>query len=139
MALISSGLVLFGFVRFSDQAKEIASLSLERSDPMMEQVRKYLPKTQLFFSRHGMYAAHLGLRMPPEIALLPAKRLWSGQITEERIAQVLVEQKPEQLLLTLTSGQPLAVFRPLLTESYTEVYREDRKALYVLKEIASGK
>lgn len=139
LALISSGLVLFGFVRFSDQAKEIASLSVERSDPMMEQVRKYLPKTHLFFSRHGMYAAHLGLRMPPEIALLPAKRLWSGQITEERIAQVLVEQKPEQLVLTLTSGQPLAVFRPLLTESYTEVYREDRKALYVLKEIASGK
>ncbi|MBU6401794.1 MAG: hypothetical protein KGS61_15865, partial [Verrucomicrobia bacterium] len=40
-----------------------------------------------------------GLPVPPELAVIPSKRIWSGQITGAEVRQCLERYRPELILL----------------------------------------
>ncbi len=41
-----------------------------------------------------------GLEVPPELAVIPAKRCWSGQISPDGVTEVLERYRPELLPLS---------------------------------------
>jgi hypothetical protein len=97
-------------------------------------MRRHAGRTHWVYTRETIYPFHAGLPVLPELAVLPTKRFWSGQITDEQIWTTVMRYWPEQLLLTdadLTSGA-----RQFIESGYNLVYRERALALYVRKDLA---
>jgi hypothetical protein len=51
------------------------------------------------FTNERSAAFWAGLAIPPELAVLPSKRIWSGQITKEEILRCLEKHRPELILI----------------------------------------
>ena len=66
--------------------------------------------------------------MPPPLAVVPLKRLWTGDMTNARIAAEMSRFKPEVILLrNHTSEEP---FQELLDANYRMIYQDDKLRLY---------
>ena len=76
-------------------------------------------------------AFHARLPAPPELAVVVAKRFWSGQISSEPILATCERYRPEQLLLSnrlLGSG-----WKKFLEAGYTLACADQTSLLYVAK------
>jgi hypothetical protein len=82
-----------------------------------------------------MYAFHAGLSVTPELAIMPAKRRWSGVITEKQIVDILRTRLPGELLLELEISPDM---EQLVRDEYRFVYEESGCRLYVRKGRTSG-
>ncbi|MDA1276778.1 MAG: hypothetical protein O2960_22400, partial [Verrucomicrobia bacterium] len=85
--------------RFSRGIAQISYADDARQNPIVRQLREYRWQTKWVFTDRVIYAFHGGLPVPPELAVIPAKRIWSGQITPEEIVAKLKEYRPEQIVL----------------------------------------
>ena len=72
--------------------------------------------------------------MPPDLAVVPLKRLWAGDMTNARIAAEMTEIKPEIILLKSTTTD--TPFNDLLASEYRPVYEDGEHRLYVRKAVA---
>ncbi len=63
-------------------------------------MKHYAPNTKWVYTRSTMYPFHAGLLVIPELAVLPGKRFWSGQISEQQVWETVERYLPEQLLLS---------------------------------------
>jgi len=75
----------------------VASPALE--DRNVIWLTAHAAQTHWVFTDRVIYAFWAGLPVPPELAVIPSKRIWSGQITEEKIVECLERYQPEQILL----------------------------------------
>ncbi len=55
---------------------------------------------QYMFTRNGTYAFVTGNLLYPDLAVLPSKRFWSGNITHEELLVSLRERKPKLLVIS---------------------------------------
>jgi len=76
-------------------------------------------------------AFHARLPAPPELAVVVAKRFWSGQISSEAILATCDRYRPEQILLSnrLVSGD----WKKFLDAGYTLACADQTSLLYVAK------
>ncbi len=79
-------------------------LRLSAAVPAMEnqnvaELRKNAAQTHWVFTDRVVYAFWAGLPVPPELAVIPSKRIWSGQISKAQIVECLERYRPEQILL----------------------------------------
>jgi len=72
--------------------------------------------------------------MPPDLAVVPLKRLWAGEMTSERILSEIRESCPGLILLGGGNGELL--LHGLLVENYRLVYRDTEHRLFAHKSIA---
>ena len=72
--------------------------------------------------------------MPPGLAVLPLKRLWSGDMTNARVAEELRTIKPEVILLRNDARE--VPFQELIDAEYRVVYQEAEHRLYTTKTLA---
>ena len=100
---------------------------------LVAEMRQYAKHTRLVFTEETIYPFHAGLVVIPDLAVLPAKRYWSGQITKEQIWITVKRRRPEQLLLPSGPLSPLA--KEFVEAGYVLVYREDGHALYVARSL----
>jgi len=71
--------------------------------------------------------------VPPKLGILPLKRLWSGDMTNEKIAAESWATKPGVILLANnTRAHP---FDDLLMAEYRLVYEDSQHRLYALKAV----
>jgi hypothetical protein len=77
------------------------------------------------------HAFHARVPVPPELAVVVAKRFWSGQISSEAILAACKHYRPEQVLLSnrLASGD----WKQFLDAGYTLVCADKTSLLYVAK------
>jgi 4-amino-4-deoxy-L-arabinose transferase-like glycosyltransferase len=68
-------------------------------DPYVVELRKHAGQTYWVFTDRVIYAFWAGLPVPPEVAVVPAKRIWSGQIRESDVLACLKRYRTDQLLL----------------------------------------
>jgi hypothetical protein len=68
-------------------------------DPMVMELRKDAGRTRWVFADRVIYAFWAGVPVPPELAVIPHKRIWSGQLTEVELLKCLERYRPEQMLL----------------------------------------
>ncbi len=92
-------------------------------DPLVIEFRKRAAATHWVFTDRVIYAFWAGVPVPPELAVIPSKRVWSGQISESEIVQCLERYRPEQILSL--SG---ATDRPRLSDYIGANYQPDTDA-----------
>jgi hypothetical protein len=135
-------LVVIGGGRLILEVHEIQNQKWVEDSALVRKLREYGKRTNWIYTRSTIYAFHAGLLVPPEVAVLPAKRFWSGQITDQQILAVLNRYHPEQLLL---SNSPHVSFNAkslndswneLISKQYTLVFEDGINYLYVAKALA---
>jgi 4-amino-4-deoxy-L-arabinose transferase-like glycosyltransferase len=135
-ALLVLTLAAVGSARFIREVARIRALPLAERSLLVSKMKQYAPGTKWVYTRSTIYAFHAGLLIIPELAVLPMKRFWSGQITQHQIFDILKHRAPEQLLLS-KSLLPHDQERFLAAE-FTLVYEDDDHFLYVAKALAGS-
>jgi len=72
--------------------------------------------------------------MPPDLAVIVLKRLWSGEMTNAKIAAEMREIQPGIVLLR-NDSRPVP-FHDLIRAQYQLVYKDQEHLLYVHRSIA---
>jgi hypothetical protein len=103
------------------------------NSPVLSQLKLYKPFTQYLFTVEQVYSYHAGIPLPPHLAEISLKRLWSGDMTNEKIAAELTEVKPGMILVANKSYE--LPYQNLLQAEYRMVYQDNDYQLYVLKSV----
>jgi len=121
----------YGGERFWCAMQRIRLLPRVATDPLVAKMREYAPVTRWAYARDTIYPFHARVLVIPELAVLPLKRFWSGQITEEGIWETVRRYRPEQMLLgTEPISEP---FKEFVESGYRLVYQDAQRSLYVAK------
>jgi hypothetical protein len=107
------------------------------SSLVFTQINRFKPDTKLFFASDPIYSFHAGIPMPPDLAVVMLKRLWSGDMTNPKIAAEMSEIQPGMVLLR-NDSRPVP-FQALIRAQYNLVYEDQRLLLYVHKSILRNK
>jgi hypothetical protein len=136
--LAASGLI--ALVMFCGGSRLLNTLGHVEDFPRMEdnaliaKMKEYAGRTKWVFTRGSIYPFHAGLMVIPELAVIPAKRIWSGRLTDEKILAVLKRYQPEQVLLEKVTVTPAT--EDYVYAGYVPVYEDETFRLYVAKSLA---
>jgi hypothetical protein len=68
-------------------------------DSAVAALKKHVGRVRWIFTNDRFAAFWVGLAIPPELAVIPSKRIWSGQITGAEVVRCLEKYKPELVLI----------------------------------------
>lgn len=100
----------------------------------VERILTYKNQTHWLFTDIAMYSFYSQINLPPEIAVLPAKRLISGNLNQTDLLEVLNKYQPEQILI---ERFPIILdqIKPYLETNYQKIYEDDLTKHYILKSL----
>jgi hypothetical protein len=104
------------------------------STPVIAQMKRFKPFTQWVYADKLIYSYHSGIPMVPSLAVVPIKRMWSGELTNAKMIEELRKYKPG-LILLMNDGREVP-FKDLLQADYQLVYMDKDNRLYAEKTIA---
>jgi hypothetical protein len=105
-----------------------------QSTPVIAQLQRFRPYVQWLYTDKLVYSFHSGIPVVPTLAVMPIKRLWSGELDNARIRQELEHYKPEVTVL-LNDGRDVP-FKDFLDAQYQMAYMDSENRMYVLRIIA---
>lgn len=82
-----------------NEVRRVRATPPASEDQDVKILRKHAAGTQWVFTTRRIAAFWAGIPIPPELAVIPSKRVWSGQITREEILERLETYQPEVILL----------------------------------------
>jgi len=129
------GLLMAGWMssRVYLQISKIRSSPQIYSSLVLKEIERYKPFTKFIYTDEPAYSFHAGIPMPPALAVITLKRLWSGDMTNARLVEELRLSKPGVLLLkNQTTELP---FSDWMNTEYRLVYQDEKHNLYVHKSI----
>lgn len=95
----------------------------------VNRMKEFSGMTKWVYTPGSIYPFLANLPLIPELAELPFKRFWSGEINENEILKIVKRYQPEQLLL---SNETLAPnWSRFIENSYTLVYVDSEVRLYL--------
>ncbi|MHB8522301.1 MAG: hypothetical protein ACYDH9_16295 [Limisphaerales bacterium] len=100
----------------------------------LKEIGRLKPLAKWMYSDEPVYSFHAGIPMPPDLAVVPLKRLWAGSMTNERITSEMRQIKPEIILLR--NGARDLPFQDLIDAEYRLVYQDSDHRLYTTKSLA---
>jgi hypothetical protein len=103
------------------------------SSLVLKEIEPLKPFTTFMFTDQPVYSFYTGIPLPPSLAVLSLKRLWSGQMTNERLLAELETTKPGIILLGNATHQ--TPYYSLLQGEYRLIYEDDTVRLYALKSV----
>lgn len=129
---------LLGAVAWMGTRSYLQVMSMRQSprlfnSPVLAQLQHYKPFTQYLFTGEEVYSFHAGIPLPPHLAEISLKRLWSGDMTNEKIAAELAAVKPGLILVPNQSNE--LPYQDLLQAEYRMVYQDNEHQLYALKSV----
>jgi hypothetical protein len=98
------------------------------SDMVIPEMARFKPFAQWMYSDEPIYSFHAGIPFPPNLAVIMYKRLWSGDMTNEKLTAELGTVKPG--LILLKQGTQVMPFQDLLEREYRLVYFDSAHRLY---------
>jgi hypothetical protein len=119
--------------RLEANVKQLQESPKINTSALLAKMRRYAPATQWVCAVDVMYPFHAGLRVPPDLAVIMAKRFWSGQISAQQIIDVCRKYKPEQILLT--NGRIGSEWTDFLNADYQLALADRDFVLYVSTEL----
>jgi hypothetical protein len=125
----------YGGDRLVTEVERIRELPRVEQSALVAKMKEYANRTKWVYTRQTIYPFHAGLIVVPELAVLPHKRFWSGQITDAQIWATVKRYRPEQLLLEAGPLDP--TISEFVESGYTLAYQEGGLALYVAKSLAA--
>jgi hypothetical protein len=90
----------------------------------------------MLFTEATVYSFHSGIPLPPDLAVLPLKRFWSGEMTAARLGEELKQARPGLILLPNDSRE--VPYQDWLLNQYRLVYQDSGHLLYLLRQSPSG-
>lgn len=94
---------------------------------------KHADETEWVVTDRPMYAFRIEKPVPPELAVISEKRLWSGSISEDQMIQIIDHQRPEQVLLVRF---PLRDVQAHLRGAYEPIYYLGEWRLFLRSDLA---
>jgi hypothetical protein len=98
------------------------------------ETRRYKSYAKFLYADEPIFSFYAGIPMPPQLAVVPLKRLWTGDMTNARIAEELYRVQPELMLLKNDAQE--RPFSELLNREYQLVYEDKDRRLFAKKSIA---
>jgi len=77
----------------------VESGTLSVDERILKRMSTHANETNWVFTDLPIYPFRVGLKVPPELGVISAKRILTGTLTEEKILSILQERQPEQILL----------------------------------------
>ena len=105
------------------------------SSLILGQVERYKPYSQWFYTVEPVYSFHAGIPMPPDLAVVSLKRMWTGQISSARIAQEMRDIQPG--IVMLRNDTKPTFIDDLIAQRYQLVYQDSDYRLYIHKSIVN--
>jgi hypothetical protein len=84
-SLLLATVTAYGGRRLVSDVESIRELPRAHESRLLAKMRQYAARTRWVYTQETVYPFHAGLIVVPELAVLPRKRFWSGQITNEQI------------------------------------------------------
>ncbi|HEV2395229.1 MAG TPA: glycosyltransferase family 39 protein [Verrucomicrobiae bacterium] len=127
-------LVFSGGSRLVSEVERILHLPKVEDSALLAKMKYYGPNTRWTFADGaGILPFHARLLVIPQLAVIPATRVWSGRISEAEVLALVKRYRPEQLLLTESK---LGVCLNGLAETeYVCVQKSGKSRLFVSKSI----
>jgi hypothetical protein len=100
---------------------------------LLKEINRFKPSTQFMFTDQPIYSFHAQIPMPPHLAMISLKRLWSGDLSNAQIAAEIAAVKPGLILLANDTRE--VPFQDSLDAEYRLVYQDNTDRLYALKSI----
>jgi hypothetical protein len=100
---------------------------------LLKEISRFKPSTQFMFTDQPIYSFHAQIPMPPHLAMISLKRLWSGDLSNAQIASEIATIKPGLILLANDTRE--VPFQDSLDSEYRLVYQDNTDRLYALKSI----
>ena len=100
---------------------------------VLSEIERFKPFTQFIYTDELIYSFHTGIPVPPKLGTISLKRLWSADMTNEKIAAELWATKPG--LILLANNTRAVPFHDLLTSEYRLAYEDDKHRLYARKDV----
>jgi hypothetical protein len=116
------------------QIAEVRRAPKIQTDLAIAEIARYQPFTEFLYADEPIYSFHTGIPMPPDLAVIMYKRLWSGDMTNEKITAELTATKPG--LILLKNDTRLVPYKSLLQTEYRLVYYDSAHRLYAHKSIS---
>jgi hypothetical protein len=124
LAIITFSLTIsIGIFRLSTSTASLQEIPVIENVDLIKVMRQYAPYTNWIYTRSTIFAFHAGMVPPPEIAILPIKRFWSGQIDDDGIIKVVERYQPEALLLKIDYDETI-VYESSLMDKYRMIYTD---------------
>jgi len=132
-----AGVIIAGWMgaRVYLQISQIRSSPKIYSSLALKEIERYKALTKFIYTDEPAYSFHSGIPMPPALAVITLKRLWSGDMTNARIVEELKLAKPGLMLLKNQTAE--LPFSDWMQTEYRLVYQDDRHNLYAHKSIAN--
>lgn len=113
---------------------ELAEVSIGKGQKaILDTVVAYKEETQWMLTDLPMYAYRAGVPIIPETAVMTRKRVFTGNLSEERIIQAIRDYRPEQVLL---GGLSYPLVEEFLLEDYDVfLFSGDRTKLYIMRDL----
>jgi hypothetical protein len=105
-----------------------------QSSSLLKEVLKHKARARWLYSLDAKYSFFSQIPSPPELAVLPLKRFYSGGITFAQILAWLKEYKVGEILLT-AEPDPDGQWSRFLAANYVRVFHQEGCALYIAKAI----
>lgn len=101
---------------------------------ILQEIERYKPHTQFFFSEEAVYTFHSGIPLPPKLGIVSLKRFWSGDLTNARLSAELSSIKPG-LIMTVNDSRARP-YTELLQSDYALVFEDQKHRLYARRDVA---
>ena len=138
-SLLMALLLFNGGWRLNSVIERIQELPRVQDSVLIAKMKENGARTKWVYTRGDIHVFHAGLKVIPEVAVVPAKRIWSGRITDDQILKIVQRYQPEQMVLDMSRPDMDAELKKVAAEQYAPVCEEQGRQLYVLKELLAGK
>jgi hypothetical protein len=121
----------FGAATGTQLVKEVgrkSRLGSVRENDIVKQLLIPNGRSHTIYCDDPIYAFHAKLLLPPELAVVCAKRFWSGNLTRDKIFEITRDFAPEKVLLGHTPPTPL--WNEFLSKGYTNTYSDSHFMIY---------
>lgn len=118
--------LVFGSVAVRRHLLALQAVPKVQNNALVLAIRRRAKRTHWIFTKNLTAAFWAGLPAPPELAVIPDKRVWSGQITHKLVLKCMQEYRPEQVVLDLDQQRRLG-----LTDYLSTHYRRDLSATWL--------
>jgi len=133
--LLALGMAGWMGARVYLQVAGMRQLPKIHSSLAIAELKRYRPYVTTMYAEQPVYSFHAGIPMPPNLAVLPLKRFWSGEVTNAKLEAALRAARPGLIMLA-NDGRPTPL-EDLVNAHYRLVYQDQNHRLYAVPEAAA--
>lgn len=116
--------------------EETGIRALQRLDSclVLKEINRFKPFATFLFAHDPIYTFHSGIPMPPRLAVISLKRLWTGDMSNARLVAEVEAAKPGLILIPNDATQ--RPFQEILDREYKLVYFDQEHRLFAHQSIS---